>query len=99
MKSLCRRKCSGQFDKEMVRRSASAGRFLCVEIQRDLCYYNIWDVLPYLLRKENMFMNDIAFISNDVDKRINKHKYGNYLYHYTSIATLHNILKSKQFGL
>lgn len=46
-----------------------------------------------------MFMNDIAFISNDVNKRINKHKYGNYLYHYTSIATLHNILKSKQFWL
>ena len=44
-------------------------------------------------------MNDIAFISNDVDKRIDKHKYGNYLYHYTSIATLHNILKSKQFWL
>lgn len=28
MKSRCRRKCSGQFDKGMVRRSASAGRFL-----------------------------------------------------------------------
>ena len=44
-------------------------------------------------------MNTIAYINNDVDKRINKHKYGNYLYHYTSIATLHNILKSKQFWL
>ena len=30
-----------------------------------------------------MFMNAIAFINNDVDKRINKHKYGSYLYHYT----------------
>lgn len=28
VKSLCRRKCSGQFDKEMVKRSASAGRYL-----------------------------------------------------------------------
>lgn len=44
-------------------------------------------------------MNAIAFINNDVDKRINKHKYGSYLYHYTSTATLHNILKSKQFWL
>lgn len=42
-------------------------------------------------------MNVIAFINDDVDKCINKHKYGNYLYHYTSTATLHNILKSKQF--
>ena len=30
MKSLCRRKCSGQFDKGMVWRAASAGRFFCV---------------------------------------------------------------------
>lgn len=44
-------------------------------------------------------MNNIAYINSDVDKRINKHKYGNYLYHYTSIATLHNILQSKQFWL
>lgn len=44
-------------------------------------------------------MKDIVFIDRDIDKRIEKHKYGNRLYHYTSIATLHSILKNKQFWL
>lgn len=44
-------------------------------------------------------MKDMAFIDRDIDKRIEKHKYGNRLYHYTSIATLHSILKNKQFWL
>lgn len=44
-------------------------------------------------------MKDMVFIDRDIDKRIEKHKYGNRLYHYTSIATLYNILKSKQFWL
>lgn len=44
-------------------------------------------------------MNAIEIINNDIDKCIDKHKYGKCLYHYTSTATLHNILKSKQFWL
>lgn len=44
-------------------------------------------------------MKDMIFIDRDIDKRIEKHKYGNRLYHYTSIATLYNILRSKQFWL
>lgn len=44
-------------------------------------------------------MNAIEIINNDIDKCIDKHKYGKYLYHYTSTATLHSILKSKQFWL
>lgn len=33
----------------------------------------------------------------DIDRRINEHKYGEYLYHYTSIPVLFNILNNKQF--
>lgn len=44
-------------------------------------------------------MKDIAFINKDVDRRIDLYKYKNYLYHYTSIAALYNILRSKQFWL
>ena len=37
-------------------------------------------------------MKDIVFIDGDIDKRIEKHRYGYHLYNYISIATLYNIL-------
>ncbi len=44
-------------------------------------------------------MKNMAFIDKNIDQRIQDHKYGSYLYHYTSITALHNILKNKQFWL
>ena len=44
-------------------------------------------------------MKDIVSINKDIDNRIKKHGYDNCLYHYTSIAALHSILKNKQFWL
>lgn len=47
----------------------------------------------------SVYMKDMVFIDRDIDKRIEKHKYGSSLYHYTSIAALHSILRNKQFWL
>lgn len=44
-------------------------------------------------------MKDMVSINNDIDKRIEIHKYDRYLYHYTSITALHSILKNKEFWL
>lgn len=44
-------------------------------------------------------MKDMTFIDEDIDKCIEEYQYSSSLYHYTSIATLHSILKNKQFWL
>ena len=64
VKNLCRRNCSWKFNRgwqggycshhlgapvtgALLRR----GIFLYVETRRDLCYYNIWGILSYLIEK------------------------------------------------
>lgn len=38
-------------------------------------------------------------IGTDIEKRMEKHGYGDYLYHYTSIPALSSILNGRQFWL
>ena len=42
-------------------------------------------------------MNELVI--KDIENRIQKHKYGECIYHYTSIPVLYNILKNKEFWL
>lgn len=42
-------------------------------------------------------LNKLDFIKQDIDKRFEKQKYPDNIYHYTSMATLHSILKNKEF--
>lgn len=46
-----------------------------------------------------MIMKDIIFIDRNIEKRIEKHRYDGFLYHYTSIDVLYSILKNKQLWL
>jgi len=44
-------------------------------------------------------MKDMNSINKDINNRIKKYGYGSCLYHYTSIAALHSIIKKKEFWL